>query len=406
MTTLLRALRFLRRLCGHILRLEFSPARRELAASLRRLRLELAARRQKRAVLRRLKERVDGRRVIVLPPTLDWHLPLFQRPQQLARAYSEKPDTFVIYLTANTRCDSVAAAEEISRTLWLVNAALARELRPLLALASESVVSISWTANGYYIPLLRPDKVIYEYIDELEIFDGYNEHMRREHLNLMRTADLTVCTATRLYEDALPSAKKALLSPNAGDLRHFSRTAQASPSPELAEKARGRGAVLGYYGALAAWLDYALLAAAAEKRRDWLFVLIGMDYDGSLGRSGLLEHENVLWIPPQPYERLPEFLSLFDIALVPFVINDITLSTSPVKLFEYMAAEKPILSAALPECMKYESVATYSGTEDFLRKSEDLLARREDAALIRTLRREAAENTWAARTDEILRVLG
>ena len=402
--TFLRVLRFFRRICGHLARLDFPSARRELISALRRLRLELKAYREKRAVLRELKCRVGGRRVIVFPPTLDWHLPLFQRPQQLARAYSEKADTFVIYLTANTRCDRVAAAERISDTLWLVNAALARALRPLLSLASQSIVSISWTANGFYIPLLRPDKVIYEYIDELEIFDGYDEHMRREHLRLMRTADLTVCTASRLYEDALPTAKKALLSPNAGDLRLFSRTDRAAPAPELAAAARGFSAVLGYYGALAGWFDYALIAAAAEKRTDWLFVLIGMDYDGSLGKSGLTGRKNVLWIPPQPYERLPEFLSLFDVALVPFVINGITLSTSPVKIFEYMAAGKPILSAALPECMKYESVATYSDADSFISRAEQLISA--GGELSQTLRREAEENTWEARTDEILRALG
>lgn len=343
--------------------------------------------------------------MIVFPPTLDWHLPLYQRPQQLARAYSEKENTLVLYLTANSAYDRVAVTEKLGETLYIVNAALTHELRALLRGASETILSLSWTANRRYVELLRPDALIYEYIDELEIFDGYDEGMRREHLRLLRRAELTVCTARTLYEKALPFARKAILSPNAGDYAHFCRSAEAAPAPEAAESAARFRFTLGYYGALAAWFDYALIAAAADTRPDWLFLLVGMDYDGSLPKSGLLTRRNVLWIPAQPYERLPSFLRLFDLALIPFVLNDITRSTSPVKLFEYMAAEKPILCSRMPECLRYESVESYSGSADFLEKAETLLKKRGDPALRAALRREALENTWAARTDEILAAL-
>ena len=296
--------------------------------------------------------------------------------------------------------------KKLSDTLYLVNAALARELRALLKEAAETVVSLSWTANRRYLALLRPDRLIYEYIDELEIFDGYDETMRRDHLWLLRHADLSVCTARALYDRARPIARRAILSPNAGDYAFFSRTPFAPPAPEAEAAASRYGCTLGYYGALASWFDYALIGAAAQARPDWLFLLVGMDYDGTLEKSGLLRRKNVLWIPPQPYARLPSFLRLFDLALIPFVLNEITRSTSPVKLFEYMAAEKPILCSRMPECLRYESVATYSDAADFLRKAESLLRRRGDGALRETLRREALENTWDARADEILSALG
>ena len=362
-----------------------------------------------RAGARRLRDEfstlVEGRRVIVFPPTLDWHLPLYQRPQQLARAYSEKENTLVLYLTANAGHDRVAVTEKINDTLYLVNAALTHELRALLRGAGETILSLSWTANCRYVELLRPDTLIYEYIDELEIFDGYDENMRREHLRLLRRADLTVCTARALYEKALPFARRAILSPNAGDYGHFSRCASVPPAPEAAERAARFRFTLGYYGALASWFDYALIAAAADARPEWLFLLVGMDYDGSLPKSALLSRRNVLWIPPQPYGRLPSFLRLFDLALIPFVLNDITRSTSPVKLFEYMSAEKPILCSRMPECLRYGCVETYPDAAGFLEKAEALLKRRDDPALKAALRKEALENTWEARADEILSAL-
>lgn len=402
---ILRAGRFLRRFFSFLLRGRFPDALRELRALSRRFLLALRARAGARRLRAELAGRVAGRRVIVFPPTIDWHLPLFQRPQQLARAYSEKENTLVLYLTANSAHDRVAAAERISDTLFLVNAALAHELRGLLRTAAETVVSLSWTANRRYVELLRPDRLIYEYIDELEIFDGYGEAMRRDHLALLRRADLTVCTAKALYDKARPLARRAILSPNAGDFGFFSRTSLAVPASEAAERAARFRFTLGYYGALASWFDYPLIASAAKARPDWLFLLVGMDYDGTLAKSGLIERENVLWVPAQPYGRLPCYLRLFDLALIPFVLNEITRSTSPVKLFEYMAAEKPILCSAMPECLRYESVASYSGLSDFLQKAEALLARRNDPSLRSALRRDALGNTWEARADEILAAL-
>ena len=405
MPQLTRLWRILRRLAGHLIHFRFAAIGGEIKTALRRLR-ETAHRRQNRRALRAaLAGKADGRRVIVFPPTLDWHLPLYQRPQQLARAYSRKENTLVLYLTANNAHDRVDAAQALGDSLYLVNASLARELSALLRGASETVVSLSWTANRRYLELLRPDRVIYEYIDELEIFDGYDAAMRRDHAWLLRRADLTVCTAQSLYEKARSTARRAIYSPNAGDYAFFSRTASAVPDARAAQAAANYSAVLGYYGALAAWFDYPLLSAAADQRPDWLFLLIGMDYDGSLAKSGLLTRPNVLWIPPQPYERLPSYLRLFDVALIPFRLSEITRSTSPVKLFEYMAAEKPILSARLRECLRYPCVETYADETEFLAKAASLLARKDDPALKAALRDEALRNTWDARTDEILAAL-
>ena len=395
----------LRRCSSHLLHLRFSAFFAELRFPLRKVRSLLCALRQRRRLRRCLTGRAEDRRVIVFPPTLDWHLPLYQRPQQLARAYSEKDNTLVLYLTANSSHDRVRGFERLSESLYLVNAALCRELPALLCGAKELVLSLSWTVNRRYLSILRPDRVIYEYIDELEIFNGYDAAMRRDHRYLLQRADLTVCTAFALYEKAGSFARRAIYSPNAGDYAFFSRTAAAPPDAEAAALCASFHFTLGYYGALAEWFDYTLLAAAADERPDWLFLLVGMDYDGSLGKSGILKKQNVRWIPPQPYERLPSFLRLFDLALIPFVLNDVTRSTSPVKLFEYMAAEKPILCSRMPECSRYRSAALYDGPADFLRKAEILLRHRDDPVYLALLRSEALENTWEARSDEILRAL-
>ena len=326
---------------------------------------------------------------------------LDQRPQQLARAYSEKENTLVLYLTANSAHDHVLSAEAIGERLYLVNAALARELPALLTEAAETVVSLSWTANRRYLPLLRPDRVIYEYIDELEIFDGYDRAMRRDHRYLLRHADLTVCTARTLYEKTRPLARRAIYSPNAGDYAFFSKVSDTTPAEEAAHAAARYSCTLGYYGALAGWFDYPLVIEAARSRPDWLFLLVGMDYDGTLPASGVLSLPNVLWIPPQPYERLPSFLRVFDLAMIPFVLNEITRSTSPVKLFEYFALQKPVVAGDTAECRRYESVVTASSAEAYLPCLERALALGRSEAYLAAERREALAADWKLRAETL-----
>ena len=126
-----------------------------------------------------------------------------------------------------------------------------------------------------------------------------------------------------------------------------------------------------------------------------------MDYDGSLQNSGILEKKNIRWIPPQPYARLREFLCLFDLALIPFVLNDITRSTSPVKLFEYFALQKPVVAGDTAECRRYESVVTASSAEAYLPCLERALALGRSEAYLAAERREALAADWKLRAETL-----
>lgn len=359
----------------------------------------------KKRILKKLTSSIAGKKVIIFPPTLEWNINLFQRPQQLATAYSKKNNFAVLYLTQNVHYDFVLIAKEVSQNLWVFNDKLIKHLRKILSSASETIISLSWTQNLRYIDSIKPKKVIYEYIDELEIFDKYGPDMERDHIYLMKTADLTVCTASKLYEKAKEYSKNAILSPNAGDFNLFSMTSKTQISSLIRGKLEGYNCVLGYYGALAKWFDYKIVAEVALERPDWVWLLIGYDYDNTLVPSGILKIPNIIYIPAQPYKTLPTFLKAFNIATVPFVINDITLSTSPVKVFEYMAAGKPIVSSRLPECMKYRSVCTYSNVGEFIAQIESLQKRNENDPYWQILKQEALDNTWDARTDGILQEL-
>ncbi|MFV0504440.1 MAG: methyltransferase [Lachnospirales bacterium] len=363
------------------------------------------ARKEKKAyekTVSRFVDSINGKKVIILPPTIDWNITLFQRPQQLAVAYAKKENVAVLYLTSNMTHDNVYFANEIRENLWLVNAGKLDKINSFLENAKETIISISWAINKNYLERINHDKFIYEYIDELSIFHMYDEQMEVDHKYLLSKANVTVCTANKLYESVLPYAKNPIISTNGGDYEFFANTKNVEINKLIAEKIKPYKAVIGYYGALAEWFDYELLKEVAKARQDWCFVLVGYNYDNTLNTSGILDVKNIIHVPAQPYKELPSFLNAFDIATVPFLINEITLSTSPVKLFEYMAAEKPIMCSKMPECLKYESAKIYGNAEEFIKIAENLLSLEDNDEYFSILKKEALENTWEAKTDEIL----
>jgi len=359
----------------------------------------------KRRFFKVLSEAVIGKTIVIFPPTLDWHMPLYQRPHQLAKSYSKRKNTCAIFLTPNFKYDDIYLGELITDNLFIINAQLFDSISHIINKADTVIMSISWTVNKFYMEKVKVDYLIYEYIDELEIFYLYGPEMEEDHKKMIKIADVTVSTATKLYNQVKDSAKNPICSTNGGDYDFFTKTKNMGMNQSVVYISAGYKCVLGYYGALAEWFDYDMVIKIANKKPDWLWVLIGLDYDGSLQKSGILSIKNIVYLGTKPYEELPSYLASFDIATIPFKINEITLSTSPVKLFEYMAGGKPILTSRMPECMKYKSAHIYNNADEFILLAEKILQMEQEDPYWDLLEKEALDNTWDAKVDEILNAL-
>lgn len=248
-------------------------------------------------------------------------------------------------------------------------------------------------------------KILYEYVDDINpdlIAPGRLDMILERHESLIKDpATYVIATATRLYENVRkinPAAKAALIS-NGAECEKFPPD-QKTGEKEYLSWLRPDSVKAGYYGAMASWVDYDLLKALAD-HPEIQIILIGIEHDASLQESGILEYKNVRFLGKRPYEELAGYAHFFDVCMIPFVVNDITESTSPVKLFEYMAMGKPVVATSLPECKKYELVKIADTKEDFVEDVLKLAEKGKSEEFQSRLMECARGNDWKAKAAEL-----
>jgi glycosyltransferase involved in cell wall biosynthesis len=338
-----------------------------------------------------------GPRPVIFLPSIPWSVTLFQRPQHLARELARRGH-LVVYDCSGTNED-VQGFREIEPNLLLYRGDarhLGRLPNPLLW-----TFSYNYHLAGNYVP---DADCIYDWIDDLSVFDYDQGLLRRNHRRALKEARVVASVARRLHEEARRERPDALYLPNGVQYEHFAEPPAAPVvDADAAPFLESDRPLAGYYGAIARWFDYGLLQEVADRRRDWNFLLIGPNYDGSIERQDLLRRcPNVRWIGPRHYQTLPGYLHRFDVATIPFAINDITLATSPLKLYEYFAGGKPVITTAMPECMAYPVVRIARDSRDFSRHLDEALAEGRSPAFRRRLQQIARENSWAERVGALL----
>jgi glycosyltransferase involved in cell wall biosynthesis len=254
-------------------------------------------------------------------------------------------------------------------------------------------------------------KVLYEYIDEIHeaITGDVPKSVIERHKRILgNEAFFVVATTDKLYQEVSRfRTKRYALVTNGVDIDHFRKEMSVNNVPkEIVPIVNKRKPIIGYYGSLSNGLDHELVMKLCQKRPDYEILLIGYRYEKSLARYDFRQYSNLSIIGPVDYRRLPEYACWFDVATIPFKLNEITESTSPMKLFEYMAMGHPIVTTDMPECRKYKSVLIGEDHEDFIRKVEKALTLKQDKDYGKLLKKEAMENSWESKVRLITELLG
>jgi glycosyltransferase involved in cell wall biosynthesis len=244
--------------------------------------------------------------------------------------------------------------------------------------------------------------VVYYCVDEYSQFSGANAKAILElERRLLARSGLVIVSASGLLERKRLHNPNTFLITHGVDADHFRKACW----PETAipdDCPKGLGPVIGFFGLIEDWVDLGLIRELAVARPGWSFVLIGEVRADACALRGL---PNVHLLGRRTYQSLPGYCRAFDIAILPFVVNELTLAANPLKLREYLAAGLPVVASPLPEIRKLGSLVYLASTApEYLARIDTLLAAGTRGPDLATSLRMDAES-WDEKVDELSRYI-
>ena len=314
---------------------------------------------------------------------------VYQRPQHLLSRFARERRVFFI---EEPIYDSATPRLDISRRssgVWVVVPRLPDGLNEAESAALQQALlqdelflehSISDYLLWYYTPMalsftrhLEPLAVVYDCMDELSAFKNAPLALKQREAELIELADLVFTGGQSLYEAKCHLHSNVHPFPSSIDATHF-RQARHLPQPaEQAEIPRPR---LGYCGVIDERMDRELLAALADARPDWHFVMVGPVI--KIDPAELPQQPNIHYLGGKSYDELPAYLAGWDVALLPFAQNESTRYISPTKTPEYLAAGVPAISTSIRDVVQpwgEDGLVKIADTaEEFISAAEYLLS--------------------------------
>ncbi len=356
-------------------------------------------------------------RIILWRSSFGYNVPLFQRPQHIASNLANNK-CLVLY-EVTTMTDKVKTLKMQKNNLYLfnynnvlLNRILLRELSKTKKPKYIELYSTDWklTKNKIEDYMNKGYGFIYEYIDHLSpVLAGTKElpkNIVEKYEFAMENPDVyVIVSASELEKDVINKRGEVNLafSSNGVDYNFFQNTHQKTLEKEFMDIVNNGKINIGYYGALAKWFDYDLIKKIAKTNK-YNIILFGIKYDESYDEN-IKNEDNIYFLGSKDYQILKDYAIYMDILTIPFLINDITKSTSPVKIFEYMALKKPIVTTDMPECRQYKSVLIGSNHEDFINKLENAYKLKDDKKYLALLDKEAKENDWSKKALAIINLI-
>ena len=216
-----------------------------------------------------------------------------------------------------------------------------------------------WAYTPMAMPLIeRLDRAVlaYDVMDDLSAFAFASPTMKANQERLLAEADVVFTGGRSIHAGVVGRTEAPVhLFPSGVEPEHYAQ----------ARRHRGDRArpVAGYVGVIDERIDHELVGGLAERLPDWDIQMVGPVF--KVAEEDLPRAANLHYPGMQPYEALPEVMGGFDVALMPFALNDATRSISPTKTLEYLAAGLPVVSTRVPDV-----VAGYRGVVDLQQDAE------------------------------------
>lgn len=221
----------------------------------------------------------------------------------------------------------------------------------MLELGMSSPIILTTLPNASeYLGNFGEEMSIYYCVDDFTLWPGVNEALVVEmEQRLLSKVDLLVCSSVELAAIKSREGLRTEILPHGVDYTHFSRCV-AGPQVTVAHLATLPKPIIGYYGLLGEWVDLSILESLAAAHPEWSIVLMG---NVVADTSRLAGFPNVHFTGPVPYAELPDYVAYVDVLVLPYHVGGRGKTITPLKLREYIATGKPVVSTAIPECVLY-----------------------------------------------------
>ena len=224
-----------------------------------------------------------------------------------------------------------------------------------------------------YCGKLKPKAAVYDCMDELSLFRHAPPQLTENERKLFGLCDLVFTGGISLYEAKRNQHDRVYPFPSSVDCAHFAQARtlgdtaadqQALPKPRM-----------GYAGVIDERIDLDLIREVAERRPDWQIVMIGPVV--KIDPATLPRLANIHWLGMKDYGDLPRYFAGWDVAMMPFAMNDSTRFISPTKTPEYLAAGLPVVSTPVRDVVRQYGdiglVRIATGAGEFLAQAEQAM---------------------------------
>lgn len=336
---------------------------------------------------------------------------VYQRPQHLISRMAKKYKVLFVEEPVHFEEgeENSWELEKVNRNLHVLKPkasgieGIAQVLHSFLSTRSFEV---GWFYSAWFSPLIgefRFDKVIYDCMDELSLFKGAAPELIHQEKFLLSEADIVFTGGKSLYESKRKTHPNVHCFQSSVEREHFEKAIDDIKVPEDIREIKRP--VVGYFGVIDERIDLELLHKTALLRPELNFVMIGPL--AKIGEEDLPRENNIHYLGMKSYKILPNYLKAFDIAMMPFALNDATKYISPTKTLEYMAAGIPIISTGIKDVVRdYSHCIPIVKTADEFSEEIDLILNNENSALDLEFERILKKTSWdntAASMEQLLK---
>lgn len=335
---------------------------------------------------------------------------VYQRPQHLMERFAKHNRVFFIEEPVFDQSGKpFMEVNKDGQNLWIIKPHLIHGYSPDENVFQQKILLSSFYdeyviknyAHWYYTPMaliisnhLQPEMIIYDCMDELSNFNFAPPELKQREKELFRVADLVFTGGHNLYKAKKNAHNNIFPFPSSIDKGHFEKARSIRKEP--ADQVNLSHPIFGFYGVVDERFDIDILREVATRKPQWSFVIIGPVI--KIDPATLPQLGNIHYLGARNYEVLPYYLSGWDIAMIPFLLNDSTKYISPTKTPEYLAAGVPVISSSIVDVVNPYAVNNLIHIADdadaFIDKAEKELAVTDKKSWIDRVDFFLKENSW------------